>query len=116
MVVCLTDKLTESKARDVISTAYAMPQGESKRLAEAVVDVLSSANVKLFEKIKEDDIMASALMELMKPEVTKKVEEERNMMAQIVSALMAGKDNDTIIRELNCTLDQIIPMRTAMGK
>ncbi len=112
----LTDKLTESKARDVISTAYAMPQGESKRLAEAVVDVLSSTNVKLFEKIKEDDIMASALMELMKPEVTKKVEEERNMMAQIVSALMAGKDNDTIIRELNCTLDQIIPMRTAMGK
>lgn len=116
----LTDKLTESKARDVISTACAMPQGENKRLAEAVVDVLSSANVKLFEKIKEDDIMGSALMELMKPEVnkevSKKVEEERNMMAQIVSALMAGKDNDTIIRELNCTLDQIMPMRTAMGK
>lgn len=112
----LTDKLTESKARDVISTAYAMPQGENKRLAEAVVDVLSSANEKLFEKIKEDDIMASALMELMKPEVDKKVKEERNMMAQIVSALMAGKDNDTIIKELNCTLDQITPMRTAMGK
>lgn len=49
----LTDKLTEAKARDVISTAYAMPQGENKRLAEAVVDVLSSANEKLFEKIKE---------------------------------------------------------------
>ncbi len=84
--------------------------------------MLSSANEKLSEKIKDDDIMASALMalmelmELMKPEVDKKVKEERNMMAQIVSALMAGKDNDTIIKELNCTLDQITPMRTAMGK
>ncbi len=87
-----------------------------------VADMLSSANEKLSEKIKDDDIMASALMELMelmelmKPEVDKKVKEERNMMAQIVSALMAGKDNDTIIKELNCTLDQITPMRTAMGK
>lgn len=87
-----------------------------------VADMLSSANEKLSEKIKDDDIMASALMalmelmELMKPEVDKNVKEERNMMAQIVSALMAGKDNDTIIKELNCTLDQITPMRTAMGK
>lgn len=48
-----------------------------------------------------------ALMELMKPEVDKKVKEERNMMVQIVRALMAGKDNNTIIRELNCTLNQI---------
>lgn len=90
-----------------------------------VADMLSSANEKLSEKIKDDDIMASALMalmelmelmELMKPEVDKKVKEERNMMAQIVSALMAGKDNDTIIKELNCTLEQIIPLRTVMGK
>lgn len=57
-----------------------------------------------------------ALMELMKPEVDKKVKEERNMMVQIVRALMAGKDNNTIIRELNCTLNQITLMRTAMGK
>lgn len=81
-----------------------------------VADMLSSANEKLSEKIKDDDIMASALMELMKLEVDKKVKEERNMMAQIVSALMAGKDNDTIIKELNCTLEQIIPLRTVMGK
>ena len=52
-----------------------------------VADMLSSANEKLSEKIKDDDIMASALMELMKPEVDKKVKEERNMMAQIVSEI-----------------------------
>ncbi len=65
----LTDKL--SKARDVISTAYAMPQGENKRLAEAVVQAMHDANSKLFEKIKEDQTMASSLFELMKPEIDK---------------------------------------------
>ncbi|MDE7312769.1 MAG: hypothetical protein K2N87_14305 [Eubacterium sp.] len=120
----LTDKLTESKARDVISTAYAMPQGENKRLAEAVVQAMHDANSKLFEKIKEDRTMASSLFELMRPEIDKyaekeadkKVKEERTIMAQIVSALVADKDNDTIVRELNCTLDQIAPIRAAMGK
>jgi len=28
----------------------------------------------------------------------------------------AEKNNETIIKELNCTLEQIIPLRTAMGK
>ena len=64
--------------------------------------------------------MASALMELMKPEVEKyaenKVEEERGMITHIISALVAGKDNDTIMNELNCSLDQIIPIRTAKNK
>ena len=45
-----------------------------------------------------------------------KVKEERNLITQIVAALVAGKDNDTIIKELNCTLEQIIPLRTVMGK
>ena len=45
-----------------------------------------------------------------------RVEEERNLMAKIVGALVADKDNETIIKELNCTLEQIIPLRTAMGK
>lgn len=44
------------------------------------------------------------------------VEEERNLITQIIRALAANKDDDTIIKELNCTLDQIIPIRTAMGK
>ena len=46
----------------------------------------------------------------------KKAVEERNILTNIVSALAAGKDNETIIKELNCTLEQIIPLRTAMGK
>lgn len=64
--------------------------------------------------------MASALMELMKPEVEKyadnKVEEERNLLAKIVSALTEGKDNETIMSELHCTVDQIIPFRRALNK
>lgn len=52
-----------------------MTQNEDKRLAEAIVQVLTSANETVFEKMKEDDAMASALMELMKPEVEKYAEE-----------------------------------------
>ncbi len=46
----------------------------------------------------------------------KKAVEERNIITKIVGALAADKDNETIIRELNCTLEQILPIRTAMGK
>ena len=70
--------------------------------------------------VKEDEDMASALMELMKPEVEKyadnKVEEERNLLAKIVSALAEGKDNETIMSEIHCTVDQIILFRMAMNK
>lgn len=46
----------------------------------------------------------------------KKALEEKNIIIKIVGALAAGKDNETIIKELNCTLEQIIPLCTAMGK
>lgn len=94
----LTDKLTEAKARDVISTAYAMPQGENKRLAEAVVLAMHDANSKLFEKIKEDQTMASSLFELMRPEIDKYAEnrEKDIYMTQAKIMLQHGSDNDYI--------------------
>ena len=67
---------------------------ENRRLAESIVQVLAFANGALFRKMKE---------------------EERNLLAKIVAALAANKDNDTIARELNCSLEQIVPLRTAMG-
>lgn len=94
----LTDRLTESKARDVISTAYAMPQGENKRLAEAVVQAMHDANSKLFEKIKEDQTMASSLFELMRPEIDKYAEDREKdiYMTQAKIMLQHGSDNDYI--------------------
>jgi len=71
----LTDKLTETKAKRLIKTAHSLTKSEDRRLAEAVVQVLTSANGKVFDKIREDKVMASALMELMKPEVEKYAEE-----------------------------------------
>ncbi|EOS22951.1 hypothetical protein C806_03573 [Lachnospiraceae bacterium 3-1] len=66
--------LTEEKARNLVETAYGLTQNEDKRLAEAIVQVFTSANETVFEKMKENDAMASALMELMKPEVEKYAE------------------------------------------
>ncbi len=57
-----------------MTAAHSLTEDGDRRLAEAVVQVLTSANGKVFEKMKEDDTMASALMELMKPEVEKYAE------------------------------------------
>lgn len=60
--------------------------------------------------------MCEAVEKYAEKKVAVKVREERSLMTQIVAALVADKDNDTIIKELNCTLEQIIPLRTVMGK
>ncbi len=118
----LTDKLTESKVKDVVKSANSFTENSNRHLAEAVIQVLLSANEAVFERVKGEIDMT--LMEFMKPEVDKyaedyaenKVEEERTLIAKIVASLAANKDNDTIVKELNCSLEQIVPLRAAMGK
>lgn len=61
-------------------------------------------------------VMCEAVERYAEREVAVKVEEERSLITKIVAALAANKDNDTIIKELNCTLEQIVPLRAAMGK
>lgn len=75
--------------------------------------------VKHFKEEEEEEgrkVMCEAVEKYAEKKVAIKVKEERSLMTQIVAALVADKDNDTIIKELNCTLEQIIPLRTAMGK
>lgn len=95
----LTDKLTEEKARNLVTTAYGLTENEDKRLAEAIVQVLTSANEEVFEKMKEDDTMASALMELMKPEVEKYAEEsiKRERLNAIERMIKAKATKEQII-------------------
>ena len=112
----LTDKLTEEKARNLVATAYGLTQNEDKRLAEAIVQVLTSANEKLFEKMKEDDVMASALMELMKPEVEKYAEEyaKETYTKQARIMLQRGEDNEYIKLLTNLTDQEIEALRQAV--
>ncbi len=63
----LTDNLTEERAKEVVASVYNLTGDEEKRLAEAVMQVLLSANRPVFNKIKEGIDMT--LMEFMKPEV-----------------------------------------------
>ncbi len=115
----LTDKLTEEKARNLVATACELTRNEDKRLAEAIVQVLSSANEKVFEKMKEDDAMASALMELMKPEVEKYAEkyaekytkETYEKQARIM--LRRGEDNEYIKLLTTLTDQEIEALRQA---
>ena len=73
--------------------------------------------VKHFKEEEEGrKVMCEAVEKYAEKKVALKVKEERSLMTQIVAALVADKDKDTIIKELNCTLEQIIPLRTVMGK
>jgi len=72
--------------------------------------------VKHFKEEEGRKVMCEAVEKYAEKKVAIKVKEERSLMTQIVAALVADKDNDTIIKELNCTLEQIIPLRTVMGK
>lgn len=117
----LTDKLTEEKARNLVAAAYGLAQNEDRRLAEAIVQVLTSANETVFEKMKEDDIMASALMELMKPEVEKYAEKyaeeyaEKYMKEKFVRQarimLQRGEDIEYIKLLTNLTDQEIEALR-----
>lgn len=112
----LTDQLTEVKAKNFVQTAYGLTEYEDKRLAEAIVQVLTSANGALFEKMKEDDSMASALMELMKPEVEKYAQEyARNRDIEHVKAMIRhGDDNEYIKLIMNMTDHEIDNVRKSM--
>jgi len=119
----LTDKLTEEKARSLVAAAYGLTENEDRRLAEAIVQVLTSANGKVFEKMKEDDTMASALMELMKPEVEKYAEKyaedkvksyaKETYTEQAKIMLRHGEDNEYIKLLTHLTDQEIETLRQA---
>ncbi|MCM1201255.1 MAG: PD-(D/E)XK nuclease family transposase [Bacteroides fragilis] len=79
-------------------------------------DMYYSELAKGVKHFKEEEGGRRAMCEAVERYAEKKAVEERNIITKIVGALAADKDNETIIRELNCTLEQIIPIRTAMGK
>lgn len=72
--------------------------------------------VKHFKEEGVRKAMCEAVEKYAEKKAAVRVKEERSLMTQIVAALVADKDNDTIIKELDCTLEQIIPLRTVMGK
>ncbi len=116
----LTDKLTETRARNFVKTAYELTENEDKRLAEAIVQVLTSANGRLFEKMKEDELMASALMELMKPEVERYAEDyaesrvRENDIKHVKAMIQHGDDNEYIKLIMNMTDSEIDKLRETM--
>ena len=81
------------------------------------MQVLTSANGKVFEKMKEDDTMASALMELMKPEVEKYAEGKVKSYAketytkQAKIMLLHGEDNEYIKLLTHLTDQEIEALR-----
>ncbi len=114
----LTDKLTESKAKDVVKCANAFTENNSRRLAEAVIQVLLSANETVFDRVKGEIDMT--LMEFMKPEVDKYAENyaenrvKENDIKHVKAMIRQGYDNDNIKLIINIEDDEIDKLRRSM--
>lgn len=112
----LTDRLTEARAKDFVGAAHDLTENEDKRLAESIVQVITSANERLFEKIKEDEAMASALFELMRPEAEKYAQEcvKKCNIEHIKAMILHGDDNAYIKLIMNVSDGEIDELRRAM--
>ncbi len=114
----LTDKLTESKAKDVVKCANAFTENNSRRLAEAVIQVLLSANETVFDRVKGE--IGMTLMEFMKPEVDKYAENyaenrvRENDLKHVKAMIRQGYDNDNIKLIMNIEDDEIDKLRRSI--
>lgn len=64
----LTEKMTESEAKDFVLNMKNVSDKHELECADTVMDVVMHANKSLFEQVKEEPDMCEALAELMKPE------------------------------------------------
>lgn len=72
-IVSLTRKLNEKTARNLVTAYGMMYDKDEKNSAHAVFDVAERGNRGVFEKLKEVPEMHEVLMEIMKPEIDKKI-------------------------------------------
>ncbi len=109
----LTDKLTEQNVKRLVNKAYSLEGIEEKQQADAIMQVLLSANGKVFEKIKEDKAMSALMMELMKPEVEKYANEYasgciKDYTTKIAKEMLLHGDDNEYIRHITHLTDNEI--------
>ncbi|MBR5336580.1 MAG: hypothetical protein IK152_01205 [Lachnospiraceae bacterium] len=92
-IVSLTKKLHDNTARNLVSAYEMIYDKDEKISAHAVFDVVERGNREVFKKLKEEPEMHEVLMEIMKPDIDKKIDE-------------ACKERDAIIAEKDADIAQ----------
>jgi len=85
-VKALTDNLNEQQAQKLITESRKLLEKSDAEFAESVLQVAAKGNREIFNKVKEEEDMYSALVELMQPEID----------AAVSMAVDATEEKDTV--------------------
>lgn len=101
----LQENLSQEEIRRLVSSIQELREVEDKRNAEAVMNVVLEVNKQGFRKVKEEETVASALRELMAPEIEEAVEkavQEKEQKTQEQTAIVALENGleESLIRKL----------------
>lgn len=86
-------KLTEQQVEKILAKASQLTDEREKRLADSVLQVCVAANKKIVEKLKGENHMCQALLEIMEPEIRQWKEESMaaGMAAGRAEGMAAGR-------------------------
>ena len=91
----LTRRLSREHAEELVNITNQLVEANEKKYADSVWEIVTRANSKLIEQMREDEIMCKAMAEIFKPEVDAAVE------AAVESAVEAAVEvaKDTAFKE-----------------
>ena len=88
----LTDKMKEKDIRRLIRDAGHLTEKQDKEFADSVLEVCFRANEQIIEKLKGDDTMSEALLEIMEPLIEPIIEERiEPMIAERIEPMIAER-------------------------
>ncbi len=88
-LVALSGKLTEQQVEKILAKASQLTNKREKKLADSVLQVCVAANKKIVEKLKGENHMCQALLEIMEPEIRQWKEE--SMAAGRAEGMAVGR-------------------------
>lgn len=108
-IKALSDRIEKQEMRNLLEKVIALTQKFDRELADSVLEVSIKANKKIVEELRGDDSMCQALLEIMEPEINRRVETEvnRRVETEVRSYVLRSVKS---FRELNVDNDAIKEM------
>ena len=95
----LTDKLEEKDMRRLLMDTSHLKGKQDKEFADSVLEVCFRANRQIIEKLKGDDTMSEALLEIMEPLIEPIIAERiEPMIAERIEPMIAEREHTIAIR------------------
>lgn len=119
----LSDRVEEHEMEELLERINSLTQKFDRELADSVLEVSIRANKQLIEKLRGDDSMCQALLEIMEPEINEIVESkvqkkiQEKVQESILNAVKGFRDlgaNDEKIKEILMSNYELTAKEAAM--